>query len=62
MRLRPAAGGIVVRIMASLEEASDLFIYVDAFLNRKSLARSTRLHRSRDTGLPTGVPSTQATV
>ena len=60
MGFRPAAGGIIVRTMALLEEASDLFIYVDAFVNRKSLARSTRLHRSRDIGLPTGVPSTQA--
>ncbi len=60
MRIRPAAGGIVVRAMARLEGVSDVFIYVDAFLNRKHLARSTRLHRSRDLGLPTGVPSTQA--
>jgi hypothetical protein len=60
MAFRPESGGIIVRAMALLDKASDLFIYIDAFLNRKSLVRRTRRHRSRDTGLPTTVPSTQA--
>jgi len=61
MRIRSAAGGIVVRAMALLGEVSDLFIYVDAFIYRKSLVRSTRLQPPREIGLPSGVPSTQTT-
>ncbi len=61
-RLRPARGSAVARWMTGLADVSDLFIYLDAFIHRKSLARGARWRQSRDARLRTGELSAQAIV